>query len=48
MGKESKSIEFDKEVYDFLIKVMLLLRRSGIKKKEIILLGRCDSDLAKP
>ena len=49
MEKGSKSIGFDMEVYDFLIKVVISLRRSNIfEKKVCILIRRCDSDLAKP
>ena len=45
----NKSTDFDKEVFDFLRKVMILVRRSDIFEKQVmILIRRCDSDLAKP
>ena len=45
----NKSIDFDKEVFDFLTKLMILVRRSDMFEKQVvILLRRCDSDLAKP
>ena len=49
MGKHYKSMDFGNEVSDCLANVLILVRRSDIfEKKVIILLGRCDSDLAKP
>ena len=47
--KVCKSIDFSMEVFDCLVKVLILVMRSDIfDKKMLILLGRCDSDLAKP
>ena len=48
MAKECTSFDFSKEVYDFLVKVMILVRRSDTFEKVLILLRRCDSELATP
>ena len=47
--KDCKSIDFSKEVSVLLEQVVILVRRSDIKKtKNMILIRRCDSDVAKP
>ena len=49
MQEGSKSMDFNKEVYDFLTKLMILVRRSVIFEKNIdVSLMRCDSYLSKP
>ena len=49
MSFSGKSYDFSMEVSDFQAKVMILVKRSVIfEKKVLILLRRCDSDLAKP
>ena len=46
-GRES--IDFDKEVCLFLTKVVILVRRSDIfEKKVLILLRRCDTEVDQP
>ena len=48
-NKVCKSIHFSKDVSDFLVKVLILVWRSVIfEKNMLILLRRCDSDVAKP
>ena len=49
VARDCKSDDFSKEVFDFLAKVVILVMRSDIfEQKMLILLRRCDSDLAKP
>ena len=49
MEKGNKNTDFDKEVYDFLIKVVILIRRSDIFEKQVlILLRRCDTEVDQP
>ena len=46
---DCKRVDLNKEVSDFLAKVVILVRRSDMfEQKVLILLRRCDSDLAKP
>ena len=44
-----KSVDFSKEVYDCLAKLLILVRRSDIfEKKVLILLRRCDTEVDQP
>ena len=49
MVKECTSIHFSKELYEFLAHVEILVKRSDIFEKQIlILLRRCDAKVDQP
>ena len=49
VARDCKSIDYSTEVVDFLVIVVILVWRSVIfEKTMLIMIGRCDSELAKP